>query len=76
MNPEHKHTKRWLTKIYLGAGNRDGDAFAVKTVDGKCYLVVEADTFHNREVFEGMGSTEHVEISQAAFSALTTNRNH
>ena len=57
-------------KINLNVGNRDGDAYAVKTEDGKCYLVLEAETLGREGVFAGMGSTDQVEISKAAFDAL------
>ena len=65
-----RNMKKVITKIHLRVGNRDGDAFAIKADDGKCYLVLYAESFHNSEVFEGMGSTEHVEITEAAFVAL------
>ena len=58
-------------KIPLGVGNRDGDAYAIKTSDGKYFLVLGADTFNNKETFQGMGSTEQIEISKTAFTALT-----
>lgn len=63
-----------LVSVSLGVGNRDGDAYAVKTADGRCFLVLQADTYHNDEVFQGMGSTEHVEISAAAFAALANDK--
>jgi hypothetical protein len=62
--------KKIISKIHLRVGNRDGDAFAIKADDGKCYIVLYAESFHNAEEFEGMGSTEHVEIPEAAFVAL------
>lgn len=71
MNPtNHESPSALLAKVELGVGNRDGAAYAVKTTDGKCFLVLDADTYHNAEVFCGMGSTEQVEISKAAFAAL------
>ena len=65
-----------IEKKVLGVCNRDGEAFAVriKHPDTESqrlhYLVLEADTFHNDEVFEGMGSTQQVEISEEAYEAL------
>lgn len=59
-----------MSRVHLGVGNRDGDAYAVKMSNGKCFLVLQADTYHNEEVFAGMGSTEQVEITTAAFTAL------
>ena len=56
--------------INLGLRNRDGDIMIGQDDDGKCYLIAEADTYHNREVFHGLGSTEQIEISEAAFDAL------
>jgi hypothetical protein len=58
------------SKIDLHVTNRDGSAFAVKTEDGQYFLVLEADTYHNPPQFEGFGSTEHAQISEAAFKAL------
>jgi hypothetical protein len=37
---------------------------------GKCWLIAEADTYHNVERFVGMGSTEDIEISRVAFDAM------
>mgnify|MGYP000305333709 CR=1 FL=1 len=58
-------------KVSLGLMNRDGYLIAVESVDGKFFLVLEADTFCNAEIFEGMGSTVSREISKTAFDALT-----
>lgn len=55
--------------IDLNLSNRDGKLFAVKS-EGRHYLVLEAETCHLQEVFPGMGSTEHVEITEDAFNAL------
>jgi (p)ppGpp synthase/HD superfamily hydrolase len=55
--------------IDLNLSNRDGKLFAVKS-EGRCYLVLEADTLHNDEYFPGMGSTEHIEITGDVFNAL------
>ena len=60
-----------LAKVDLDLGNRDGYLYAVRAGDGKCYLVLEAESFCKDEVFSEMGSTEDVEISRAAFEALT-----
>jgi len=57
-------------KISLGLSNRDGEIMIGKGVDGRCYLITEADTYHNEEVFEGLGSTEHIEITAQAFLSL------
>ena len=65
MNP-----KTVLTKVSLEIGNRDGEAFVVRTRDGNCWLVLEADTFHTPEFFEGMGSTEQMQISETAFAIM------
>lgn len=54
------------TELY----NRDGCLWIVKDEDERCFLVLEANTFHNQEVFEGMGSTQHIEISPEAFTHL------
>jgi hypothetical protein len=62
--------KAIVRKILLGLSNRDGEIMVVQDDQGKCYLVAEADTFHNAEVFDGLGSTEQIEITQAAFDAL------
>ncbi len=59
-----------IQKIPLHVENRDGKLFAVEAQNGRFYLVLEADTLHNREVFHGMGSTDHIEISTDAFFAL------
>ena len=59
-----------VTKIDIGLDNRDGTLFACQDEHRICYLVLEADTLHNEEVFEGMGSTEHKVISEEAFKAL------
>ena len=63
--------KNVIIKIDLSVGNRDGDAYAVSTDDGKFYLVIDSDTdYGERGTFRGMGYTNQVEISGAAFSAL------
>lgn len=62
--------KTMITKVPLGVGNRDGDAWAVETAGGRCFLVLGASSLMNPAVFPGMGSTEHVEISRAALAAL------
>jgi hypothetical protein len=62
--------KALVRKIQLGLSNRDGKIMVGQDTDGKCYLIAEADTFHNEETFFGLGSTEHIEISKAAFDAL------
>lgn len=59
-----------LITVDLGLENRDGRLFAVKADDRKHYLVLEADTYHNPEVFNGMGSTWHIEITEQVFDAL------
>lgn len=59
-----------VRKIQLGLSNRDGEIMIGQDADGKCYLIAEAVTFHNAEVFRGLGSTEHIEITKAAFDAL------
>lgn len=60
--------------IDLNLSNRDGKLFAVKS-EGRYYLVLEGETLHNEEVFPGMGSTEHVEITEDAFNALLEQHN-
>jgi len=62
--------KAIVRKVLLGLSNRDGEIMVVQDDQGRCYLVAEADTFHNAEVFNGLGSTEHIEITKAAFDAL------
>lgn len=57
-------------KIDLGLSNRDGEIMIGKGVDGRCYLIAEADTYRNADVFEGLGSTEHIEITAEAFLSL------
>ena len=59
-----------LITVDFGLENRDGRLFVVKADDRKHYLVLEADTYHNPEVFSGMGSTWHMEITEQAFDAL------
>lgn len=61
-----------LHKHPLFIGNRDGNAYVVETVNRQFYLVLEADSFHVREVFQGMGSTQQTRISAEAFAALVT----
>lgn len=61
---------RVAEQISMNLENRDGFIFAVRCEDGRCFLVAEAETFHNDEVFFGMGSTEQNEITVEAFSAL------
>lgn len=56
--------------INLSLSNRDGEIMIGKGVDGRCYLIAEANTHHDTEVFEGLGSTQHIEISEAAFLSL------
>jgi len=54
----------------LGLCNRDGQIMAAKDENGVCYLIVEADTFHNVEYFQGLGSTEHIVISELSYSGF------
>jgi hypothetical protein len=61
-----------IEKVKLGVSNRDGDLFAVKSRQGTCYLILEADTFHNKPEFDGMGSVESIEITSEAYSALNS----
>ena len=68
--------KAIVRKILMGLSNRDGEILIAEASDGTCYLVAEADTFHNAETLEGLGSTEEVEISRAAFDALANDRLH
>lgn len=58
------------TKIELPASNRDGALYVVETKCGKHFIVLEADTFHLDEKFEGMESTDQFEISELAFKEL------
>jgi len=58
--------------LYLG--NRDGEILAAKDEKGICYLIAEAYTFHNEEVFEGYGSTQHIIISEEAYAALPNDK--
>jgi hypothetical protein len=57
-------------KVLLNLNNRDGEIYVGKSEDGKCFLIAGAGTFWNAEVFTGCGSTEHIEISEMAFTAL------
>lgn len=66
----HPIKVRLAEKINLGLSNRDGEIMIGKGVNGRCYLIAEADTYHNTEVFEGLGSTEHIEITAEAFLSL------
>ena len=59
-----------IEKKELEIGNRDGGLNLVHAADGKFYLVLEADTLHRKETFDGLGSTENLEISEAAYLAL------
>ena len=59
-----------VEKIELGLSNRDGEIVVGRDTEGTCYLIAEADTYHNEEVFEGLGSTEHIEIAVEAFLSL------
>jgi len=68
--------KAIVRKILLGLSNRDGEIMIVQDDQGNCYLVAEAETFWNAEVFTGLGSTEQIEITQAAFDALANDRLH
>jgi CTP:phosphocholine cytidylyltransferase-like protein len=52
--------------------NRDGGLLLCEDEDNNCYLVLEADTFLNKEVFKDLGSTEHIAISREAFDALSS----
>ena len=65
--------KTIVRKISLGLSNRDGEILIAEASDGTCYLVAEADTFGNEETLKGLGSTEEIEISRAAFDALANN---
>lgn len=62
--------KAIVRKILLGLYNRDGEIMIAEADDGTCYLVAEAETFHNAETLQGLGSTEEIEISRDAFDAL------
>lgn len=67
-----------IRKVQLGLHNRDGQIIIGQDDGGRCYLIAEADSYHNPKVFIGLGSTEHIEISQIAFYALanvTANQN-
>ena len=57
-------------KIQLMVSNRDGNAYVVKADDSKCYLVLEADTYHLEPVFNGMKSTDQIEIPEEIFQAF------
>lgn len=54
----------------IGLCNRDGKVMVGKDFDDMCYLIAEADTYHNKEMFIGLGSTEQIKISDRAFDAL------
>ena len=56
--------------VSLGLENRDGNLYACEDTNGIFYLVLEALTLHNNEVFEGLGSTEYKMISKEAFESL------
>jgi len=66
--------KRIVHKILLGLVNRDGEIMIGEDDQGICYLIAEAKTFHNEEMFIGFGSTEHIPISREAFDALAKGR--
>jgi hypothetical protein len=55
--------KNVVEKKQLAIGNRDGELYKIKDEDGKCWLVLEANTYHCEETFAGLGSTTEVEIS-------------
>jgi hypothetical protein len=57
-------------KVLLGLGNRDGGVMVVQDEQGVCYLVVESDSYYTPTVFKGLGSTDQIEITQAAFEEL------
>ena len=58
-------------QINLPLGNRDGSLIIGKDASGKCFLILEADTFHIEPTFTGLGSTEHMEITTSAFGELS-----
>lgn len=68
--------KAIVRKVLLGLSNRDGEILVVEASDGTYYLVAEADTYHNKETLEGLGSTEEIEINRAAFDALANTTEH
>ena len=59
-----------IERVKLNIGNRDGDLYAAMSLEGQCYLILEADTFHDDPTFIGMGSVASVEITNEAYSAL------
>ena len=63
--------KKITQEINLQLGNRDGELYAVEADDGGFYLVLTAETMHVQEEFETMGSAFCIEITRAAFDALT-----
>jgi hypothetical protein len=62
--------KTVVHKIPLGLETRDGEIMLVRDDQDQCYLVAEAGTFHNPEVFKGLGSTEQIKITLEAFYEL------
>ena len=61
---------RLVEVICTGLTKRDGELLVCKGDNGAHYLVLRADTFHNSEVFLGLGSTEQREITEEAYVAL------
>lgn len=59
-----------VEKFPLGLESRDGNILIGKAGDGTCFIIAEADTYHNTEVFQGLGSTQYIRISEAAYMAL------
>ena len=62
--------KTIVRTVFFGLENRDGEILIAEASDGTFWLVAEAETLHNAETLEGLGSTSEVEISRAAFDAL------
>lgn len=60
-----------IEKKYLHLCNRDGELFIGRDDQGKCYLILEADTFYNEQVFTGYSSTAQISISSDLYESLS-----
>ena len=74
MRIQNRAMNKIIRKIDMELGNRDGDLHVVETDDGRFYLVLTAETMHVPEEFDGMGSAFCIEITRAAFDALTNDQ--
>lgn len=58
-------------KIKLPICNRDGDLMIARDYNGKCYMILEANTFHLDGLFEGIESADYLEITPETFLLLS-----